>query len=418
MGGSLLLVPLSLHYLGETRYGIWLTISSVVTWFSVLNIGLGNGMRNKLAKSLSSEDYELAKEYVSTTYAAISAIMVVFLVIFLIANNFINWVSILNAPSQFKSELSLLAIIVFSSFAIRMVMQLVTTIAIATQEPAVSNVINLINKLLILLGIFILYKIKLTSLVLFGLLYMAIPLVILLGASFYFFTGIYSNLRPSYRSIKPELIKDLLNLGTQFFVLEVGAIILMTTDNVIITQLFRPSEVTKYQIVNKYFSFVLTFFIVMISPLWSAVTEAFHEKDFNWIKRTINNYLKVIAGLSIVVILMFVLSNRVYNLWLGYNIHIPILLSGLFAVYILLRIISSLFTNFVNGTGYLRISLATSLFAIILNVPLSILFSKYVFNSSAGVIFATIISMLLSVVFKSIQYYKIVNDKAEGIWAK
>ena len=46
----LLSVPVTLNCLGEYNNGVWLTISSIMLWIDQLDIGLGNGMRNKLAR--------------------------------------------------------------------------------------------------------------------------------------------------------------------------------------------------------------------------------------------------------------------------------------------------------------------------------------------------------------------------------
>ena len=45
----LLLVPLTLGYLNAYEYGIWLTLSSILTWINSFDIGLGNGCVINLA---------------------------------------------------------------------------------------------------------------------------------------------------------------------------------------------------------------------------------------------------------------------------------------------------------------------------------------------------------------------------------
>src|SRR5512137_2137737 len=64
---SLVLVPLTLHYVNPTQYGIWLTLSSIIAWFGFFDIGFGNGLRNKFAEAKAKGDHELARTYVSTT---------------------------------------------------------------------------------------------------------------------------------------------------------------------------------------------------------------------------------------------------------------------------------------------------------------------------------------------------------------
>ncbi|MBL7937415.1 MAG: hypothetical protein JNM51_16535, partial [Bacteroidia bacterium] len=53
---SFVLVPLTIHYLNPINYGIWLTLYSVISWFGLLDIGLGNGLRNKFAEAIANND--------------------------------------------------------------------------------------------------------------------------------------------------------------------------------------------------------------------------------------------------------------------------------------------------------------------------------------------------------------------------
>ena len=90
------LVPLTLHYLDKFHYGIWLTLASLLEWFNFFDIGIGHGLRNKLAESLAKNEFGLAKIYISTAYAIVTMIFLGFIIIFSVINPFLNWASILN----------------------------------------------------------------------------------------------------------------------------------------------------------------------------------------------------------------------------------------------------------------------------------------------------------------------------------
>jgi hypothetical protein len=45
-----------------TRYEIWLTLSSIVGWFSFFDVGLGHGLRNKFAPSLKYVKFHYARD--------------------------------------------------------------------------------------------------------------------------------------------------------------------------------------------------------------------------------------------------------------------------------------------------------------------------------------------------------------------
>lgn len=65
---NLALVSVTLSILSAERYGVWITLSSVIAWFNFMDIGLGNGLRNKFAEALAEGDQARARSYVSTTY--------------------------------------------------------------------------------------------------------------------------------------------------------------------------------------------------------------------------------------------------------------------------------------------------------------------------------------------------------------
>ena len=88
---SLIMVPLTINYINPSRYGIWLTLSSIVGWFSFFDIGLSQGLRNKFAEAKAKGNDNLAQVYVSTTYAILAIIFFVVWMIFLLVNNFLDW---------------------------------------------------------------------------------------------------------------------------------------------------------------------------------------------------------------------------------------------------------------------------------------------------------------------------------------
>lgn len=155
---SLVLVPLTIHYINPTRYGIWITLTSIVGWFSFFDVGLGHGLRNKFAEAITKGNYELARIYVSTTYAILGGIVALVLIIFFSINPFLDWSKILNTPPDMADELSTLALIVFGFFCIEFVLRLITTILTADQQPAKASFFDLLGGLVSLSIIFFSYQ--------------------------------------------------------------------------------------------------------------------------------------------------------------------------------------------------------------------------------------------------------------------
>lgn len=415
-GLGLLLVPIVLNYLDQTNYGIWLTMLSIVNWFGFLNIGLGQGLRNKFAESKAHSKHIEVKHYVSTTYAIIIFISAIFLFIFLIANNYIPWTNWLNIDTLTNSELSTLAIIVFGSFSIRLVLQLILIIAMADQLPAVQHGVNLINKILVFIIIVILTKMVPSSIIDVSLVYALIPLFVLLLISIYFFSTKYKLYKPSIKFIDLKYANDLLSIGWKFLVIQISGLVLVATDNFIISNIFNPDLVVPYQISYKYFSSLTVVYFTIIQPLWSATTDAKSKKEFNWINNAIKKYTILLLLFGVILLIILFLSPFIYKIWIGDRVIIPQYLNILWASIVFIQMVNAIPASYLNGMGFTYVSVLTSFIVLLINIPLSYMLS-YMSGNTSGVLLATFICLLLLGVIRIIQYIQVLKGKT-GIWVK
>ncbi|MBS1605125.1 MAG: oligosaccharide flippase family protein [Bacteroidetes bacterium] len=413
---GLLLVPLTIHYVNATRYGIWLTLSSIIGWLGFFDIGLGNGLRNKFAEALAKGDHAIARVYVSTTYAILTIIISITLLVFFCVNPFLNWTKILNAPAEMAGELSLLAIIVFSSFALRFVLQLITTILTADQKPARASLFNLFGSAFSLAVIFILTRTTSGNLIYLGLGLAFTPVLVFCTSSLWFYSGDYKRYAPSLKHVDFRLSRSLMGLGLKFFVIQIAAIILYETANIIISQLFGPAEVTPYNIAYRYFGIISMVFSIIMTPYWSAFTEAWHKKDMVWIRSTMRKLdLLSIAGIG-VILLMLAVSSFAFRIWVGKDVTVPIGISIVLAAYFIVYVRNMVYIYFLNGVGAVKLQLYSSVAGMIVNIPLAIFLGRRM--GVAGVLLSSVILNGINTIWTVIQYKKIINNKATGIWAQ
>jgi len=412
------IVPLALNYLNPTRYGIWLTLTSIIGWVNFLDVGLGNGLRNKLAESIAAEDPLLARTYVSTTYAVIGIIVLSLLVLFLAVNPLLSWSKILNADATMEHELTLLATVVAAAFLARLLFGLVGTVLLALQRPAMSSSIEALVGLCSLGSILLLVRLSLNSLFWFGLCVGAVAAGVPLLANLWLFTGEYRYLAPSRRTVDFSYARRLMKLGIQFFVLQLAGLLLFSTANIVITQLFGPSEVTPYNIVFKYYGIASLGFSIILAPFWSAYTEAFVNRDNDWILRSTKKLKKVWLVLLLVLVVMTAASDHVYRLWVGRDLGISLWLSVLMAVYTAIVAWSNIFVYFINATGKIRLQLWVAIIVSVLNIPLAIMLASTLGLRSVGVIAAACIALLPGCLIAPLQMKKIISGSASGIWAR
>ncbi len=421
-GGSIianfLLVPLTIKYLDNENYGIWLTLSSFIAWFSFLDIGLGHGLRNKFAEAKAKGDIELARGYVSTAYYTIGSICLILTALAILISYNINWTKVFNTSEELHVQLQLLVPIVFGCFGLQLIVQLITTIYTADLKPSVQGMISFITATTSLLAIWLLTYTNKSSLLLFGIIFSLLPVIILFTLNLYAFSNRYKDYKPKRLFWKKHYFKDIFGLGVNFFVIQFSMIVLYTTDNFIITQLFGPKEVVPYNIAYKYLGISSMFFIMILTPYWSSVTEAIAKNEFDWIKKSMKTLIKLAILTVFLIFLMVFIAPLFYKIWIGDLVAIPFNLTISMAIFYSISVLFAPFNYFINGIGKIKLHMYSFAIAALLNLPLSIILVKYVNLGIEGVIIATIICILPNVVLFPIQYFRLMNKTARGIWNK
>jgi O-antigen/teichoic acid export membrane protein len=411
---QLLLVPMTIHYVNPTQYGIWLTLSSIIGWFSFFDIGFGNGLRNRFAEAKATGDYEKAKAYVSTTYICIGVIFSIVWILFFCVNFFIDWTKILNAPVQMAKELSIVAFIVISFFCLQMLLKLVNTVLIADQKPAKSAFFDTLGQVLALAIIFILTKTTQGSLTYLALALGISPIMVMLISSLWFYRNEYKPYQPSVGLFDKSIVRDILNLGSKFFLIQIAAIVFYQTTNIIIANVTGPEDVTIYNIAYKYFGIGTMIFGIILAPFWSAYTEAFSNKDYTWMKNTYKKLLHTALILSVLIIVLLLLSSFVYNIWIGEAVTVPFAISLMVAVYVITNFYSGLNSNIINGLGKIKLQLILSNITMFINIPLAVILGKKF--GIAGVIFPSVFFNILGIIIYSRQIRMLFKDNAKRIW--
>ncbi|TJZ60103.1 hypothetical protein FAZ15_14575 [Sphingobacterium olei] len=412
----LLLVPVTLNFLNPVEYGVWLTLSSILMWINTFDIGLGNGLRNKLAEALAKEDFTLGRVLVSTTYGVILMLMLLLFGVFWFANNFIDWNLILNVDTTVLPNLKDIVFVSFALFCLTFVLKLVGNIYLALQKPAVNNLLVMLGQLLSLMLIYVMSFTGQGSLFSVAVIYSVSPVIVYLTVYPYTFWIKYKSLAPSFKLYKKEYVGSLFSLGGQFFILQIGGLVIFSTSNLIISSMFGPENVTVYNIAYRYYSVVPMLFSIVLTPLWSATTDAYVRNDLEWIHKSMKKVHKLILATFIGLFIMTIISDYVYKIWVGAVIKIPFELSISMGIYIYILVISLSYSSFLNGIGKLRVQVINIIFAAIIFLPFTYFFSQS--YGILGVVIALIIVNGSGAAFNYIQFGKIIKGTAKGIWLR
>jgi O-antigen/teichoic acid export membrane protein len=413
---NLAYVPLLIDYLGTEEYGVWLTVSSVVAWFGFFDIGLGNGLRNNFSMAVARGEHVLARKYVSTTYAILAIICITVLAIFYAVSGFIHWPGVFNTAHVENSILLNLSLIVFTFFFLNFVFQLIGVILLADQKPSVNSSFNVISNILCFGIIYLLKQSAQHSLPILGLVLSGMPVFVLVVASLILYSTRYRQYAPALRFVDFSQSATLLNLGIKFFILQVSGLVMYSSTNLLIAQFSSPADVTVYNISYKLFSVATMIYGIILTPMWSATTEAFALEDYKWIRNTVRKMQWLGFGLIALLFVVLMFSEKIYFLWVGNRVHIPFQVSALVSLSAMLYVLTGIYVAFQNGIGKIKLTLYITVAVTLLFLPVAYFFGKVLGIGFIGILLASLICDLPVKYIQIRQYYKIINHKAQGIW--
>lgn len=414
---SFMLIPLTLGYLNTYEYGVWLVLSSFMQWIDFFDIGLGNGLRNKLSESLAKNDYEKGRIYVSTTFVSLFIIVLLLYLLFYLINFWIDWYQVLNVSPVIVSNLRTIILIVFGMMCLNFVFKTIIYVYYAKQISMMSNLVTFLTQVISFLAIYILTKTTSGQLWKVALAYSLTPVIILLVSYPVTFFYKFRELSPSLLYFRKGYLRDLIGLGFEFFLLKIGALLIFATSNVIISRTLSPEEVTPYNIALKYFSITTIAYSIITTPMWSAATEAYVKKDFIWLKKSSNSMLKIFLLISSISILMVIFSEPIYRIWVGEKVLIPYNLTILLALYSIFVNLSTCYSTYLFGMGKIRMQIWSTFVPGIIFVFIAPYLASLV--GIQGVALALVLVNVPSMILNPIQFNILLSSsKHNKIWYK
>lgn len=401
---SFLYTPVLLAYLGDESYGIWSTILSVINWINYFDVGIGQGLRNSLAKYIAMGKEKEANDSVSTGYVALSVISGVTFIIGSILILAFNMGLVFNTTLSLKPAL----MVSFSCICLNFVLGLSRSQFYATQQAEKVGFMTVLIQLINLVGIWLLSKVSHGSL-------FAVALIIGLSGivvNIVFSVAVWKKYRfliPRFSNYRKRELKNVCSIGVKFFFIQIAALALYSTDNMIITQLFGPSYVTPYHTSYTAFGIVNGLFAAMMSPLWSKYTVAMEHKDYPWIKQSIVTLDKVLPLVGIILLAGTFLFEPLAKMWLRKELVYEDGLVACMAIYFFLQIWGSIYATVLNGIGHVNLQLVLGVSTAILNIPLSIFLGRECGLRTTGVLLATVICMLITDIPVTVHTHKFLN---------
>lgn len=409
-----LIVPLSLQCLTKYEYGIWLTINSILMGIDAIDVGLGNGLRNRLAEAMALDNRDMARQQVSTTFFMLVMIMLPLIMLFAVSMQFVDCNALMNVSPELVPDMRGILVASVAIMGSTFIFKFIGNMYMGLQLPAINNLLVVLGQTVSLGVLFVLSLLGHSSLMTVAVAFTASPLLVYLIAYPVSFCGKYSFLAPSLRFFDKESLHSLFGLGVKFFVIQVSGLMLFMSSNVIISHVMNPAEVTPYQIAYRYFSILYMLFAIIASPLWSATTDAYTKGDWDWIRRAMRKMNMLLVVSVAFVMLMIVVAPLFYHLWIGDKVEVELSLNIMMAIYSYMLVVSNSYSYILMGIGKIRMILIVTVSEMIIFVPIEYFACKYV--GTTGLLTSLILSTAICAILNNMQLKYLSLGKAKGIW--
>jgi len=413
LAGNAISIPIAVRYLGPVEFGVWITISTTLAMLIVLDLGIANAMTNLISKAYAFDDKDLAGRYASTGFWIMVLIAAALGMIGAAVWHFIDWGDLFHVSGAANSrEVSHAVAVAYAVFLVGLPAGLAVKYLGGYQEIRTANIFAAIGAAANLLAVVLITQLNGGMVLLVG---GAAGATV--GTNLACLAWLWLRHKPwlaaTFRRWHPGSVRLLMQSGSEFFILQLAALIVFNSDNLVIAHYLGPAQVTPYSVTWKLVGYSALLQTVISPALWPAYAEAYFRGDLRWVRRTLLRVMFLTMGAAGLACVIFVLWGRtIIRLWAGPAAVPGQLLIILMCIWILICTFMTNTSTVLMATNKTRMQAWLSVAAAALNLAASIWLVQRI--GSVGVLLGTIGSYILVLVvpqtWKVIQVLRVPPD--------
>ena len=402
-------IPLLIRYLGETNYGLWVLVFTLFQWIFSMDFGLASVLKTKIPVLLHEKKTDLLISYIKSTYVITSIIAFFLFSFFYVVSKLINLKQLLLIPEHSENFVSNLFILNIFFFCLNFIFNVHKSLFVAFLRGKYAEQSIAVNQLMFLFFTFLLLlffpNLSVADKLIFVSLVNGIGgMIVNIIYTIYFFTSEKISFKSNEKTPK-SFIKEILSLGVKYMFIQIGLLVIFTSDNYILSSAFGPKEVVPYEIVNKLFQFPSMLLFAALSPLWSIFATAYIAEDRSKLLTVFKQFNRFFVLIFISIALLYLLSPIIIIYWIKEPLDIPSGLLLITAIATLLRVFTSFYSFFLYGVGKLNNYILLLFFSILVKVPLSYWFISLGYGINSVIIATVIILLIWSFTIPFESYY-------------
>ncbi len=401
---SMLAVRWTLFYLGDERFGLWMTVLGIGGVLTFADLGVGNALVSRVAAARASAAGVLPPVAVTGGIAVVAVLGTFIGVCGACICAVLPWERILagRATPDLCAEFRSSSVLFAALFGLSVISMGVRKIYEGLQRGYVSHVVACIAACLSLASIY------LTSHRFMGIPWLLLAtygVTVIVPLALVVPLAMRHLLRPSRLVIDgTSELRNLLHVGSQYTLVQLGSLLLTGSEALLVSAIQGASALTGLSLVQRLFQFATVPGRILNTPYWGAYADAHARGHRGYVRRTLIRQLQVTGVLTAALACAVAVSS----VWL-----IPLWTNGAKTADTSLVIASCClcvlegilmpFGVYLNGTGCVRPQAVATVFAIFTYFPAKI--AALAFGGVSAMIWTTIAFQILnSVLFYAFVY--------------
>lgn len=376
MLGMVLSVSWTVPYLGAERFGAWMTIASLAAVLSFMDLGVGNGLTNRIAHAASSSDRAELPRAIAGGLGVLAVISVLLLGVLACGAWLAPWHLVVKASSDAVTEEVRITALVFAVlFSLSIFLNGVLRIHHGMQRGFEVFAVGTVCSLVVLLLLYVATQYR-----------AGLPLLLACSMGAALLPGLWLWFRlargglfrfaewpASTRHEWPMLSR----ISLLFLVLQLGTAIGWSMDSLIISSTLGASAVAAFALTQRLYFIATQPVIVFNSPLWPAYADADARSDHAFIRKTLFSAAKLTLAYSLVTVgALFAFSQPILRHWTSGGIEPAMSLVFALGVWAVLEALGNCFAMFLNGTGIVRPQVIVVIVIVAVGLPLKLLLAQ------------------------------------------
>ncbi|HUI83217.1 MAG TPA: oligosaccharide flippase family protein [Candidatus Binatia bacterium] len=279
-GITLISLPLAVRYLAAERYGVWATVATTAVWINLLDLGIAGTLTNHISHAFALGDRTAAARAFTNALALSAGVAAFAGLIFSLLVHRVDWAALFNVSAKVSArELEYTVAAAVALMLLGLPCNLGNRLLAGYQELHRGNCASCAGAVASLGGLALGIVLRASMPVLFlmsvGCLTLAalVNMVLVLGWQKRW-------LRPRLSLLDPSSMKDLLHSGASFFLIQVAAVVVFSSDNLIVSHYLGAAEVTPYSTTWRLVGVAALLQSLIFPALWPAYAEAWAKGDY------------------------------------------------------------------------------------------------------------------------------------------